>query len=170
MTLLMVVGLSVNAEAAGNPISLAIFGGMATPTGDFADYGNSGISFGGSIIHQTNELVAVEFVGASGQRFGVDAIEGMDSPSVNIYSLTGGIRVGTSEADIFPYAAMGAGYYRISFMDFSENAFGLNFGGGIQTRVAPTMSFFGEMRYHIALTEGTSTKYLPIHAGMRFNW
>jgi opacity protein-like surface antigen len=183
VTLLMTVGVAGSAESGMSPIGVSVYGGMATPTGTLAEFSNSGFSLGGSISYQASDYIAYEFAGASGQKFGVDDNEFVEDASVNVFSMTGGLRMGKLEASAFPYAVVGAGYYRISSdleitipgvgtqsVGVSDNALGLNFGGGIQTQVNPLMSVFGEMRYHIAFTSGESTKFMPIHAGMRFSW
>ncbi|MGD8397192.1 MAG: outer membrane beta-barrel protein [Candidatus Eiseniibacteriota bacterium] len=183
----MSVGLAVNADANNNPLSLTVFGGMATPTGDLGDAWNSGFSLGGSVQYDTNDWMALEFVAAGDQHFGLNdgGFTGVDGGALNVFSLTGGVRVGAIDRDVYPYAAFGAGYYRVGIGDmevtvpgvgtvstsgYSDNVFGFNFGGGIQKRMTPSMSLFGELRYHVAMTEGSSIKYLPIHAGMHVNW
>lgn len=178
---LMSVGLAVNADANNNPMSLTVFGGMATPTGDLGDAWNSGFSLGGSVQYDTNDWMAIEFVAAGDQHFGLNDGGLVDGGALNVFSLTGGVRVGHNDRDVYPYAAFGAGYYRVGIGEitipgfgttpsYSDNVFGFNFGGGIQKRMTPSMSLFGELRYHVAMTEGSSIKYLPIHAGMHFNW
>jgi opacity protein-like surface antigen len=179
------------------PYAFTAFGGMATPTGDLSTYWGSGLSFGGSLSYQTHDYLAIELAAANGQRFGLDessfyedlgvepTLGSISGASVNAFSVTGGLRVGKSNATINPYGAFGAGYYRLSIADvtvegfglFSQtipgatrNAFGVNLGGGVQSPVSPSMSVFAELRYHVAFTEGTSATYLPVTGGVRIHW
>ena len=193
---LVVLGLaffSLPADAGSiqAPYGLNVFGGLATPTGTLAEFSNHGFSIGGSFTYQTSRLMALEIGAATGQRFSFDeAALGVPAglvsgANVNVFSLTGGIRIGNSEAKVAPYGVVGAGLYRVGLSDteitipglgtqtitgVSENAFGMNFGGGVQSQMSPSTSVFGEVRYHAAFTSGEATTYLPFNGGIRFQW
>jgi opacity protein-like surface antigen len=192
---LLVVSSADSSEA---PYAFTVFGGMATPTGDLSEYWSSGLAFGGSLSYQTHDYLAIEIAAANGQRFGLDesgfyedlgvdpSLGTIDGASVNALSVTGGLRLGKTNGSFNPYGAFGAGYYRLSISDVTiqgfgltvaqtvpgatQNAFGINVGGGVQAPMSPTMSVFGELRYHVAFTDGTTAKYLPVTGGVRFHW
>ena len=187
-----------NADSSETPYAFTAFGGMAKPTGDLSEMWGSGLAFGGSLSYQTHDYLAIEIAAANGQRFGLDesgfyedlgidpSLGSIDGASVNALSITGGLRLGKTNGSINPYGAFGAGYYRLSISDVTvqgfgltiaqtfpgatDNAFGINVGGGIQSPVSPAMSVFAELRYHMAFTENTTATYLPVTGGVRFHW
>ncbi|HEX8726310.1 MAG TPA: hypothetical protein VF737_13065, partial [Gemmatimonadaceae bacterium] len=66
-----------------------------------------------------------------------------------------------------PYFIGGIGLNHLSDGGFSENDFGLNFGGGLQWQLND-MTTFVELRYYYINTSGSSAQMLPITFGIKF--
>jgi len=56
----------------------------------------------------------------------------------------------------------------IHFIDPSESAFGIVFGGGVDIPVSPSIKVFLEAGYVMGFTEGDGTEYLPLKGGIIF--
>ncbi|MEE9443468.1 MAG: outer membrane beta-barrel protein [candidate division Zixibacteria bacterium] len=89
------------------------------------------------------------------------------------------------EANMAPFIVLGLGMASTSFsdvtvslggmgitvpVDASETNFALNFGAGFNYMFSPSTGLFVDGRYCIILTEDESVSYLPIRAGLKFNF
>jgi hypothetical protein len=70
-----------------------------------------------------------------------------------------------------PYLIGGVGYYNLKQSmptgDVDFNDFGINIGAGVKLGL-PGLSVFGEARLHNVMTEGESTRFIPVSLGVRF--
>jgi hypothetical protein len=146
---------------------LSVSGGIAAPVndlGDVADLGYNvaaGLNFGG-----TRSPVGARIEGSlSG--FGLKDF----NEDVRILNATANAVVNLSQRADSPYLIGGLGLYNSKFgNDDSQNAVGVNLGGGLRFPLATLNTFF-EARYHAMLgdrRDGTNLQYIPITFGIIF--
>jgi hypothetical protein len=145
----------------------SVAGGIAAPMsdlGDEADLGYSvaaGLNFGGSSLP-----VGVRLEG-SFNSFGLN-----DFPEdVRILNGTANAVVNLGQQAESPYLIGGLGLYSSKFGNAgSENAVGVNLGGGLRFLIGDLNTFF-EARYHAMLGEagaGANLQFVPITVGVMF--
>ena len=145
----------------------SVAGGIAAPMsdlGDVADLGYNvaaGLNFGGSW-----RPVGARLEGSLSS-FGIK-----DLPdNVRILSATANAVVNLGQERQSPYLIGGLGLYNSKFGNGdSENAVGVNLGGGLRFGIGDLNAFF-EARYHAMLGEagvGANLQFVPITLGVMF--
>jgi hypothetical protein len=166
----------------------SITGGVAPPTGSLTDYHQVGFSFGGGVSYSLTPHLAINVVSVSYDRFGLDENQfrddtGFDSSgaSISMLSVMGGLRARFIPNGFSPFVAADAGLVHSSvedltidgstaFSGYSENDFGVSLGGGLEGPMNSTSSVFTEVRVNMAFTDGDTSTYVPVRAGMRFHF
>ena len=146
---------------------IALSGGVAAPVSELSDVVDMGY----------NVAVGVNLGGA---RIPIGArIEGglngfnfkNTNEDVRILNATANAIVNLGNQDGSPYVIGGLGIYNSKFADTdSENAFGLNLGGGLRFPLGRFNTFF-EARYHYAFgdqEEAKNLQFIPITFGVVF--
>ena len=148
-------------------VRLSVMGGIAAPMsslGDVADLGYhvaAGLNFRGGLLP-----IGVRAEG-SFSSFGLK-----DLPEdARILNATANAVVDLGQQTESPYLIGGVGLYNSKFGDAgSENAVGVNLGGGLRFLIGDLRTFF-EARYHAMLGEGganANLQYVPITVGVTF--
>ncbi len=156
-------------SAQAQSITLGVGGGATLPMGDFNDvaklgwhgmanvgYGlPSGLGFRGEFFYGQNT---------------VDGVDGKVKLSGAMASVTYDIQ---SAGGIKPYVLGGVGYHKVQ-IDITGGGSGddsaISFGGGagLKFKAGSDSNFFVEARYINISTEGGSTAYIPVSAGISF--
>ena len=146
---------------------LSVSGGIATPVSDLSDVAdigynvNAGLNFGGTYLPIGMRL--------EGSLNGFDIKD--VSENVRILNATANAIVNLGQQSGSPYLIGGLGIYNSKFGDAdSENAVGVNLGGGLRFPLGTLNSFF-EARYHAMLGDrenGANLQYVPITFGIVF--
>jgi hypothetical protein len=146
---------------------LSVSGGIAAPMddlGDQADLGYSvaaGLNFGGTRL-PIGVRIEGSLSGFSLKNFNDD---------VRILNATANAVVNLGQGSGSPFLIGGLGIYNSKFgVADSENAVGVNLGGGLRFPVGALNTFF-EARYHAMLGErgaGANLQYIPIVLGIVF--
>jgi len=145
----------------------SVAGGIAAPMsdlGDVADLGYNvaaGFNFGGSWLP----------IGARVEG-GLNGFGLKDFPeNVRILNATANAIVNLGQATDSPYLIGGLGLYNSKFGNAgSENAVGVNLGGGLRFLIGDLNTFF-EARYHVMLGEAGASanlQFVPITVGVMF--
>ncbi|MDB4882979.1 MAG: hypothetical protein JWL95_1745 [Gemmatimonadetes bacterium] len=160
--LLLAPSARLTAQAA-----LSVSGGVAAPVGDLGDVADlgynvaAGLNFGG-----THLPIGLRFEGAL-NGFGLKDFD----DQVRILDATANAVVNFSQKADSPYLIGGLGLYNSKFgNDQSENAVGVNLGGGLRFPLGG-LSTFVEARYHAMLGDrnrGTNLQFIPITFGVVF--
>jgi len=146
---------------------LTVSGGIAAPVSqlsDVADIGYSiaaGLNFGGARLP----------VGARVE----GSLNGFNfknsNEDVRIFNATANAIVNLGHQDGSPYLIGGLGFYNSRFGDTdSENAVGVNLGGGLRFPLGRFNTFF-EARYHVVLADQedvANPQFIPIAFGIVF--
>jgi opacity protein-like surface antigen len=160
------------AAAAARPVSFGVTGGLSLPTGDFADFFESGYNVG-ALLEFTPAVspVAIRIEGDY-QRFAVKDID--SNTDLRIISGTANalFKFGSAMA-IRPYVLGGLGLFNVGSTGDegeSENKFGYNVGGGLEIPLSG-ITVFGDVRFQQVRVgeEGESNfNIVPIKIGIRF--
>lgn len=146
---------------------LSVSGGIAAPVSDLSDVAdlgynvNAGFNFGG-----TRLPIGARFEGS---------LNGFNLKDVNedvrILNATANAIVNLGQQSGSPYLIGGLGIYNSKFGSAdSENALGVNLGGGLRFPLGTLNTFF-EARYHAMLGDrgdGANLQYIPITFGIIF--
>lgn len=176
LVLLMVVSLT-QAQNKGS-MGVSVQGGIALPTGDFGDGYDMGFGGRGVFMYYLNPNMAI--TGTAGY-FTWSGKEGWDATFSTI-PVMGGIRYVLGKGDFKPYLSGQLGMYFSSFevevdlgffggkqtVSDSGSDFGVALGGGFMMPLGKTMNFDVSAEYNIIFTEGSSTSYLTVLAGLAF--
>lgn len=156
-------------SAQAQSFSVGVGGGATLPMGDFNDgaklgwhgmanvgYGlPSGLGFRGEFFYGQNNL---------------DGVDGKAKLSGGMASLTYDIQ---SAGGIKPYVLGGVGYHKVT-IDVTglgsgdDSAISFGGGAGLKFKAGSDANFFVEARYINIGTEGGSTAYIPVSAGISF--
>jgi opacity protein-like surface antigen len=171
-------------------------GGIAMPIGPtfFKDYWKMGIGFGGGVGLQFSpqmEVIGKFYYNTFG--FDWDKViagtsgvtgDGLDFQAIEFgvdfkYMMT----AGGEGAPFKPFFIAGVGFAQAKFTDgsvsggtvtipistggFSETKLALSGGAGFDYMFSPQMGFWVEGRFAMIVTEGESTTYLPLRAGIK---
>jgi len=152
---------------ASSQARFSVSGGLAAPMsdlGDAADLGYNvaaGLNFGGAYLPIGARLEG-SLSGFSLKNFNED---------VRILNATANAVVNLGQRNDSPYLIGGLGIYNSKFGNAdSENAVGVNLGGGLRFPVGGLNAFF-EARYHAMLgdrADGANLQYIPITFGIVF--
>jgi hypothetical protein len=168
----------------GKEVNLAV--GMALPLGDMTDQATPGLQFGGSFgfsvaprvtlggeIYYSMLGLSDEYEAMVEQELGPDG--DMDL-SITQYGLYAKIGPGPTVASF--YSKLSMGMYRAGAtaslgdveIGASETDFGLGAGVGYQFFGRGTTGGFIEADYHVILSDGGSSSYLDLKAGVTFQF
>ena len=146
---------------------LSVSGGIAAPVSDLSDIAdvgynvNAGLNFGGTYLP-----IGVRLEGSL-NGFNIKDV----SDDVRILNATANAIVNLGQQAGSPYLIGGLGIYNSRFGSAdSENALGVNLGGGLRFPLGTLNGFF-EARYHAMLgdrSHGTNLQYVPITFGLVF--
>jgi hypothetical protein len=160
---LALLPLSISAAQA----QFSVSGGLATPVSDLSDVADigynvaAGLNFGG-----TRLPIGARFEGSLNgfnlKNFGED---------VRVLNATANAVVNLGQQSGSPYIIGGLGLYNSKFGNSdSENAVGVNLGGGLRFPIGTLNTFF-EARYHAMLGDrdvGANLQFVPITFGIIF--
>lgn len=144
-----------------------VSGGLAAPMSDLGDVADFGYHVAAGVnLRPTRRPIGARIEGSlSG--FGLKN----GSEDVRILNLTANAVVNLGSDNTSPYLIGGAGIYNSKFGNAgSENAIGVNLGGGLRFPIGTLDTFF-EARYHAMLGErgaGANLQYIPITFGILF--
>lgn len=146
---------------------LSVAGGIAAPMSDLGDVADLGYNVAAGLNFRGARLPMSGRVEGSLSSFGLK-----DFPEdVRILHLTANAVVDLGQQSESPYLIGGLGLYNSKFRDAgSENAAGVNLGGGLRFLIGDLHTFF-EARYHAMLGEAgarANLQYLPITVGVMF--
>ena len=146
---------------------LSVSGGIAAPVSDLSDVAdlgynvNAGLNFGGTFLP-----IGVRLEGSL-NGFNLKDI----NEDVRILNATANAIVNLGHQSGSPYLIGGVGLYNSKFGSAgSENAVGVNLGGGLRFPLGTLNTFF-EARYHAMLGDrgdGANLQYIPITFGILF--
>jgi hypothetical protein len=146
---------------------LSVSGGIAAPVSDLSDVAelgynvNAGLNFGGTRLPIGARLEG-SLNGFNLKDFNED---------VRILNATANAIVNLGQQAGSPYLIGGLGIYNSKFGNAdSENAIGVNLGGGLRFPLGTLNTFF-EARYHAMLGDrgdGANLQYVPITFGILF--
>ena len=154
-------------HAALSQAQLSVSGGIAAPVSDLSDVAelgynvNAGFNFGGTRLPIGARLEG-SLNGFNLKDFNED---------VRILNATANAIVNLGQQGGSPYLIGGLGIYNSKFGNAdSENAIGVNLGGGLRFPLGTLNTFF-EARYHAMLGDrgdGANLQYVPITFGILF--
>ena len=153
---------SANAQA-----RFSVAGGIAAPMSDLGDVADLGYNVAAGFNFAGRRLPIGARVEGSLNSFGLK-----DLPeNVRILNATANAVVNLGQQTESPYLIGGLGLYNSKFANGgSENALGVNLGGGLRFLIGELNTFF-EARYHAMLGEagaGANLQYVPITLGVMF--
>ncbi len=158
-------------------MGLSVQGGIAIPTGDFGDA--AGMGFGGSTTFMYEVSPMLHITGSIGySTWGPkeDLPAGFDYSFSSIPVLVGA-RYVLGKGNFLPYISAELGMHFLSstvkspfFGDQSDSEakFGFAPGAGFFFAFNPKTMLDVSLKYNIITTEGSSTSYLGINAGVAF--
>jgi hypothetical protein len=193
--LILVISLPAFGQGMAKPVIYA-GAGLGMPTGPtvFKDYWKMGIGFGGGVGIQINPKL--EIIGKVFQTsFPLDddkVLEGTSGVTIDGLDFKS-LEFGVDFKYLFPLGAedapfkfaiiAGAGMANIKFTDvtitgdeesitlpassISETDFAFSFGAGFDYMLSPKAGLWFESRFVMVATEGESTSYLPMRAGVK---
>lgn len=159
-----------------------IGGGASMPDtpASFSDSYNTGLNLtvgvGLPLFPFTEGVIAARY-----DRFGLDeAFTGgvsIDDGTLSVFSGSFNLKISPPMLAISPYAIGGVGVYRTTTGEVSlsddgsvgldgETNLGANIGVGLTFDLVPLVGLFIEPQYVVIFTEGESTTYYPIRAGL----
>jgi hypothetical protein len=145
----------------------SVAGGIAAPMSDLGDVADLGYDIAAGINFSGSRLPIGVRVEGSLNSFGLK-----DLPEdVRILNATANAMVNLGRRRESPYLIGGLGLYNSKFgRADSENAVGVNLGGGMRFVIGELNTFF-EARYHAMLGEagaGANLQFVPITVGVMF--
>ena len=163
------------AFASGGPWMMDVRGGVALPQGDFGDAFKSGLLIGVEASKMMSTNLALGAEGNYIKNKGDEAVFGTGSDveaKFMHYGVHGKYMLGKSDSKMMPYMVAGAGLYNIKVdtgvTDDSETKFGLRGGVGMNWMMGPKMGLGFQADYNDVMTEGTSSQYIGLSAGLHF--
>jgi len=146
------------------PLSFEVRGGVAIPTGDFADGAGTGFNVGATVHYRVAPMVSV-FAGYEYARFAVDSIDDFEFPGVDANFIDQGFRAGArfevplagAMTGLQPWVEGSATFYQTSAtatdgtttVDIeADRKVGFQVGAGLNFAVAPKISLSPGVRYH----------------------
>lgn len=145
----------------------SVAGGVAAPMSDLGDVADLGYNLAVGLNFRGARLPIGGRVEGSVSSFGLK-----DFPEdVRILNVTANAVVDLGQQRESPYLIGGLGLYNSKFGNAgSENAVGVNLGGGLRFLIGDLHTFF-EARYHAMLGEAGASanlQYVPITVGVMF--
>ncbi|AFH47945.1 Hypothetical protein IALB_0233 [Ignavibacterium album JCM 16511] len=165
---------------AQSKMGASVQGGVFLPTGDFGDAAGTGFGATGTFIYELSPML--QLTGSIGYaRWG--SKENLPSGwewSFSAIPVQVGLRYSFGKGNFLPYVAAETGlsflsskvtveYFGQTFTsDNSESKFGLAPGAGFLYKFNPKTALDVTLKYNMIFTEGSSTTYLGINAGVAF--
>ncbi|MCX8104378.1 MAG: porin family protein [Ignavibacterium album] len=180
LLVLFVTVLAVAFTNAQSKMGVSVQGGVFLPTGDFGDAAATG--FGGTGTFTYNVTPMLQVTGSIGYAtWGPKE----DLPSGWEWSFSSipvqvGLRYAFGKGNFLPYVAAETGMHFLSSKvtfemfgqtytsDDSESKFGFAPGAGFLYNFNPKTALDVTLKYNMIFTEGSSTTYLGINAGVAF--
>jgi len=160
-------GASVPLTSAAGQAQLSVSGGLAAPVNDLGDVADLGYNVAAGLNFGGTRLPIGARIEGSLSGFGLKDL----NEDVRILNATVNAVVNLSQRADSPYLIGGLGLYNSKFgSDDSQNAVGVNLGGGLRFPLASLNTFF-EARYHAMLgdrRDGANLQYIPITFGIVF--
>jgi opacity protein-like surface antigen len=162
------ITLAVSATEAQAQIGFSIGGGPSFALGDFGD--NVDMGYHAKVgAHFSLPMLPIGLV-AEGMWSRWDH-ESLDDTNATILNGALNAVINIPTPGFSPYLIGGVGYYNLKQSmptgDVDFNDFGINIGAGVKLGL-PGLSVFGEARLHNVMTEGESTRFIPVSLGVRF--
>jgi hypothetical protein len=159
--------LALSPHVASGQSRFGLSGGLAAPVSDLSDEADLGYNVTAGLFFGGTHVPIGARVDASLNGFSLKNI----SEDVRVFDVTVNAVVNIGQVPSSPYVIGGLGIYNSKFGGFdSENAVGLNLGGGLRFPVGDYTTFF-EARYHLMLGDrevGANLQFIPITFGIVF--
>lgn len=185
---LVLVFAAVGSAQVSKPYNIYAGGGIGMPMSPdgFKDFHKMGLHGTGGFGLNLPAVQGFQILGlAEYHSFSYDWDEaGMPDASGGtlgalMFSANGKMGFGVPAAPIKPFVMGGLGIANLSISDEeipgepaysyeSESKFYINLGGGAEFKVGPSLGIFVMARYVSVFTEGESTAFIPITAGIMF--
>ena len=160
------LGLAPFANA-GSQARVSVAGGVAAPMSELGDVTDLGYNVAAGLNLSASRLPVGARLEGSLNGFGLKNLPG----DVRILNVTANAVVNLGQQRESPYLIGGVGAYNSRFGSAdSENAVGVNLGGGLRFVIGELNTFF-EARYHKMLGDadaGANLQYVPITVGVMF--
>lgn len=180
------------AQLPSSPVSLFAGGLLSYPkTPDaFKESYKTGYHFFGGLGIKAMpmvQLVAKAEFNTFGFDFANNDLSGISGGTTNIWMFGADSRfsLGAPVVPVKPFIFGGAGLANITYADFtgtdplalavindgipeSQNKLYYNFGGGLELKSGPMMSFFAQVRYVSIQTENEASVFIPVSVGLKF--
>ena len=183
--MLFAAGVSAQVSA---PVSLYLGGALSAPaSGDFNTgwkwgyHGWAGVGY--KMAPSFQVIGKVEYHDFFFDMLDYVGVDGGDT-KVWMYGVDGCFEINVPMIPIKPFVLGGGGIARVSWDEFEGTSLiastlnatipdpvskvYFNFGGGLNLKLVPTLSFFAEARYVSVATEGEKMNYVPMSLGLRF--
>ena len=188
VVLLLIFATASWSQLPSKPFNLYAGGGVSIPTSPDAfkegwklglhGSGGLGINFGAIPNFQVIGKVEFHTIPFDWDKAGQPNASG-GAFQILMFGADGKLAFGVLAAPMKPFILGGVGGARISFsdisnagntviVDFSETDFYFNIGAGVEFGSGPALKFFIMARYVNIATEGESTAFIPITAGIKF--
>lgn len=162
---LVLITALVPLNNASGQARLSVSGGIAAPVNDLGDVADLGYNVAAGLNFGGTRLPIGARIEGSLSGFGLKDF----NEDVRIVNATANAVVNLSQRADSPYLIGGLGLYNSKFgNDDSQNAVGVNLGGGLRFPLATLNTFF-EARYHAMLgdrRDGANLQYIPITFGL----
>jgi len=159
--------LALFPHLASGQLRLDVSGGLAAPMTDLSDIADFGYNVAAGLNYGTPPMPIGGRLEGSLNGFSLKST----NDDVRVMNATANVVVNLGHRASSPYIIGGLGIYNSKFPRVdSENAVGVNLGGGLRFPVGGLGTFF-EARYHAMLgnaSSGTNLQYLPITLGVEF--
>ena len=156
----------VTNDAAGQA-RFSVSGGIASPMSDLGDVADLGYSVGAGLNFRGSRLPVGARIEGALNSFGLKNFP----EDVRILNATANAVIDLGQQPANPYLIGGLGLYNSKIGNAgSENAAGVNLGGGLRFPIGNLDAFF-EARYHAMLGEtgaGANLQFIPITLGVTF--
>lgn len=159
--------LALSPQAASSQARFGISGGLAAPMSDLGDAAELGYNVTAGLFFGGTHVPIGARVDGSINGFSLKDV----SEDVRVLDATVNAVVNISQVPTSPYLIGGLGIYNSKFGDAdSENAVGVNLGGGLRFPIGEFTTFF-EARYHLMFGDrevGANLQFIPITFGVVF--
>lgn len=178
--LLAVVFMFAGLSLAQSKMGLSVQGSLAFPTGDFGDAAGTGFGGVGTFMYEVSPMLAITgSVGYLTWGPKEDLGEGFDY-SLSTIPVLVGVRYSFGKGNFLPYVLAEVGMHFLSSevtltifdepftFSESESKFGFAPGAGFYYYFNPKTALDVNVKYNSISTEGSTTSYLGVNAGVAF--
>lgn len=175
-TILVVVTIASGLTNAQSKMGISVQAGVFLPTGDFGDGAGTGFGGTGTFVYDVSPMFQVTgSVGYATWGPKNDLPSGYDYSLSTVPVLVGG-RYSFGKDNFMPYVLAELGVHFLSstvespFGKFSDSStkFGFAPGVGFVYKFNPKVGLDVNVKYDIITTEGSSTTYVGVNAGVLF--